>query len=41
MPEWRVGPTSMAIDATETLWEFYQSHRLPERGPREGGTSMD
>ena len=31
--EWRVGPTSTAIDATERLWQFYQDHPMSGAGP--------
>jgi polyhydroxybutyrate depolymerase len=30
-PEWRVGKTSTAIDATAALWEFYGEHPLTRR----------
>jgi polyhydroxybutyrate depolymerase len=29
IPEWIAGMTSQDIDATRTLWEFFQSHPLP------------
>jgi polyhydroxybutyrate depolymerase len=30
-PEWRVGATNTSVDATTTLWEFYEAHPMPER----------
>ncbi len=29
-PEWFVGPTSTAIDATSLMWAFFRAHRLRE-----------
>jgi len=31
MPEWRVGPTSDAIDATRRMWKFFARHPLRGR----------
>lgn len=31
IPEWIAGHTSQDIDATRTIWEFFQSHPLPDR----------
>jgi polyhydroxybutyrate depolymerase len=31
IPDWIAGYTSQDIDATRTLWEFFQSHPLPGR----------
>lgn len=28
MPEWRVGPTSAAVDATREIWVFFEAHPL-------------
>jgi len=28
LPEWFVGPTSSAIDATSLMWAFFRAHRL-------------
>lgn len=30
IPEWLAGHTTTDIDATRTIWEFFQSHPLPE-----------
>jgi polyhydroxybutyrate depolymerase len=30
-PEWRVGPTTTSIDATEELWAFFRAHQLTPR----------
>ncbi len=37
LPEWFVGPTSTAIDATSVMWAFFREHRLrdAETAPRE------
>jgi polyhydroxybutyrate depolymerase len=29
IPEWIVGYTSMDIDATQTMWDFFMQHKLP------------
>ena len=29
LPEFLAGPTSQDIDATQTMWEFFQQHPLP------------
>jgi polyhydroxybutyrate depolymerase len=31
MPEWLVGPTSNAIDATDLMWAFFREHQLRSR----------
>lgn len=36
MPEWRVGPNSDRIDATERTWSFFRAHPRPPAGDRGG-----
>jgi polyhydroxybutyrate depolymerase len=32
IPEWLVGPTTMDIDATQVMWEFFERHPMGEAG---------
>jgi polyhydroxybutyrate depolymerase len=37
IPVWIAGKTSMDIDATRTLWDFFQQHPLPEEETMSSG----